>query len=70
MRFQQLGILCFLPGIAVEVFVRAELQRIDENRRHHPVDRHARRIDERHVSGVKRTHRRNERDFFTRVSPL
>ena len=54
-----------LPRIAVEVLVRAELQRIDEDRRDDAVGAAPRLRDQRHVAGVERAHRRHQRD----VSP-
>ena len=48
--------------IAGEIFIRAELRRIDENRDDDAVRRLTRRVDERQMAGVERAHRRHKAD--------
>jgi hypothetical protein len=55
------GVLLFLAGIAIEVLVRAELERIDEDRRCDTVGDTPCFRDQFEMPGVERAHRRNER---------
>ncbi len=73
-------ILQFAPGVAREVFGRAELLRIDEDRGDDLVRDMLGRFDQRDVAGVQRAHRRhqrhpqilrtNARDFFPELVDL
>ncbi len=58
---QHLGVLLLLPRVAVEVLVRPELQRIDENGGDNPIRAAPRFLDQGDVPGMQRAHGRNER---------
>ena len=55
------GVLGFLARIAAQILVGAELQRIDENRRNHPVGGLAAFLDQLEMAGMERAHGRDQR---------
>jgi hypothetical protein len=55
--------------IAREVFIRAELRGIDENRDDDAVGRPSRRLDKRQMAGVQRAHRRHQADSLASGAP-
>jgi hypothetical protein len=57
---EQRDVFGFAPGISRQVFSRAKLHRIDEDRRDHLVGTLSSLGDQRHVAGVKRAHGRDE----------
>ncbi len=62
---QQRAVLHQLARIGVEILVRAELQRIDEDRHRHAIG-HATRLAHQHeVPVVQRAHRRHQRQGFS-----
>ncbi len=62
---QHFRVLFLLPGIAREVLVRSELQRIDEDGRGDTVGGVPRLFDQPHMARVKGSHRRHEREAFS-----
>src|SRR5262249_18456386 len=64
-----LGIAVEVARISLEVLAGAELHRVDENRRDDHVAGRACDGHERKMSGVQRTHRRNEADAHTACPP-
>ena len=56
--------VCLLPRIAVEILVRPELQRIDEDRGGDPVGRACASSISADVPGVERAHGRHQRERF------
>jgi len=69
MMLQQFGVILFLPGIAIQVLMGSELQRIYENGGDDMVRLGARSLDQRHVAGVQCAHGRNQCDYFTCFAP-
>ena len=59
---RQLRVIFESPWVAVEVFARPELQRIDEDAHHDDVGHALRFIDQGEMTLVKRAHRRHECD--------
>ena len=51
------------PRITRQILIGAELLRVDEDRRDHPRSGRARGIDQRHVPGMERAHRRDQRHW-------
>src|SRR5206468_4726289 len=68
--FEQLAVVLPVAGVAVEVLVRPELDRVDEVAHDHDVVLGAGRLHQPHVASVKRPHRGHEADRLPFVAPL
>src|SRR5579872_2822888 len=67
---RQLGeVVGFGTRIARKILARAELPRVDENRRDGALASRPRRRDERHMPGMQRTHRRHQANAVTGLAP-
>jgi hypothetical protein len=62
MPAQQSEIIFDCPGIFMEIFTRAKLERIDKNAHDHDVIVPARAIDKGQMTGVQSAHRRHKTD--------